>query len=129
MNSKEAVVIIRQAQFKDENKIWNILHANSRTWTLEQIHQKIDGLFVLIIGHTMLGVLGGDFKQETGIVDWIEIHPFYPEKILKDLLLKGLLGVTCHGIGVKVLSKGFPKIIHFKSPPRCMASLWCKAIR
>jgi hypothetical protein len=94
----EQAIVIRQAQMEDVEEIWDILHANCRTWTLQQIHDHIGKMFVLTKGYKMLGVLCGDFHAELlnpGIkmVDWVETHPHYPEKMLKDVMIQGLLGI------------------------------------
>jgi hypothetical protein len=85
-------MVIRFAQKGDIEAIWDLLHADCRTWNQQQIDNKLDKLLVLIKNQKMLGVLYGEFKHENSTVFWVAIHPLYPEKLLQDILIKGFYG-------------------------------------
>lgn len=104
MDTREQAIVIRQAQVEDSEKIWDILHANCRTWAINRIHENIEGMYVLTKGK-MLGVLFGSFSLEKLKVEWVEIHPLYSEKILKDVFIKGVLGTLQPDIESYVLQK------------------------
>jgi hypothetical protein len=78
---EDLTVIIRQARLEDNENIWDLFHANCRTWTTQQI--------------------GPGAK----VIDWVEIHPFYPEKTLKEVMIQGLLGTQKRDDAVKFLEK------------------------
>ncbi len=88
----ESSVIIRSARSEDCEMIWDILHANCRNWSLRQITDNLSGIFVLVKDLKILGVLAGSSDKSGLIIDWVEIHPLYPEKILRDIMIQSLLG-------------------------------------
>jgi hypothetical protein len=105
LDTMEQVIIIRQARPEDRKKIWDILHANCQTWTLHQIIDNLGEMFVLAKDDKMLGVLSGSFNLGVKKIYWVEIHPFYPEKALRDVMAQGLLGTLQPDVEVKLLQK------------------------
>lgn len=105
LNSMTQTIIIRQAQPEDNKEIWDILHANCRTWTLQQIQDNNDGMFVLTKGYKILGVLFGSFDMGKKTINWVEVHPLYPEKVLMDVIIKGLLGTLQPDVEERRLQK------------------------
>ncbi len=109
MRNVDKLIIIGQSGLDDVSKIWDILHANCNPWTMQEIRQNTGKLFVLMMGDKMVGVLYADLNRKSKVVDWVEIHPLYPEKILKDIFIKGLLGTLWPDIEEKALQKVLQK--------------------
>lgn len=85
-------LIIRPAREDDVDQIWSLLHANCRAWPAQQIMQHLDGFVVLAKNRKILGVLYGSLNPENMRIDWVEVHPYYPEKPLRELIIRGLNG-------------------------------------
>lgn len=110
---KDEIVIIRSAQKEDIEMIWDLFHANCRNWTGQQIEYNLPQLFVLLKSDKLLGVLHGEFKPGTRTIFWVEIHPLYPEKILREVMIQGLCGAQIGGSwsGLKSIRTG-QRVIH-----------------
>jgi hypothetical protein len=90
--NEDLTIMIRQARLEDIENIWNLLHANCRTWTAQQINVNLAKMYVLVKNYKILGVLCGSFNLGGTEIEWIEIHPFYPEHALREVMVQGLLG-------------------------------------
>ncbi len=90
MNSK--TLIIRRAEIGDIEDIWSLLHAESKGWDVEQINGNLKNLLVLVQPPKLLGILFGQLLPGKEEVKWVVIHPFYPEKPLREVLIQSLIG-------------------------------------
>jgi hypothetical protein len=85
-------IIIRRAKNRDIEGIWDLLHADCKGWSEEQICSNLSYLLVLTKHDKLLGVLFGELTSGKKEVFWIVIHPLYPEELLKKMLFQGLKG-------------------------------------
>ncbi|NPV90770.1 MAG: hypothetical protein HPY50_08360 [Firmicutes bacterium] len=86
---------IRPAQPSDAVEIWRLLHNDQRPWNLERVRREIDEMYVLTHRERLLGVLHGSFAGRRGDLDWVSVHPMYPEDSLRAAMVGGLYGVLC----------------------------------
>jgi len=86
-------LIFRPAIDKEINKIWDLLHAESIPWNESKINKHLPQLYVLLENEKILGILFGSHSDKQ-IIRWVAIHPFYPEKSLKDLMIEGFYSLT-----------------------------------
>jgi hypothetical protein len=94
-------ITIRPAEAIDIKEIWDLFHADSKTWTEEQIMRNIQQLLVLTRQDKLLGVLFGKLTPGKEEVIWIVIHPMYPEAQLKELMIQGLKVTQCQALKEK----------------------------
>lgn len=107
--NEDLTVMIYKARLEDRENIWHLLHANCRTWTMQQIKDNISKMFILAKNGKVLGVLCGDFNPGAVVIDWVEIHPLYSEKILREVMIQGLLGTQKTDDPVNFLNKTINK--------------------
>jgi hypothetical protein len=84
------VITIRFAENKDIKRIWYLLHADCKGWSMEMISGNLDHMLVLAKNDQLLGVLYGELAASKVKVFWIVIHPLYPEEELKQLFIRAL---------------------------------------
>jgi len=92
---KDDAIILRPAEAADAEEIRQMVHAEGKTWSIEQIYRNIDRLFVLIHKKRILGVLCGTFTKGKETVSWVTVHPMYPESAVQTAMINGLWGVLC----------------------------------
>lgn len=100
-------LVIRPAEREDLKEIWHLLHANTIAWTDERIRAELARLWVMFEDTKMLGVLAGTFETGKEKLDWVAIHPLYPEKRLREAMIKGVCSLLRLPEGTKkrLLSK------------------------
>jgi hypothetical protein len=86
---------IRPALPADAVEIWRLLHTDHHIWGLEKVRQEIGGMYVLSHREKLLGVLRGSFGDRRGALEWVSIHPMYPENTLRTAMVSALCGVLC----------------------------------
>lgn len=79
----------------DIQPIWYLLHANSKMMSEEQISGFLDELYILRFRQRILGVLCGNYYKRQVVIHWVIIHPLYPEKTLKEAMIKAFSAVYC----------------------------------
>lgn len=79
----------------DIQSIWHLLHANSKIMSEEQISALLDELYILRFRQRILGVLCGNYYERQVVIHWVIIHPLYPEKDLKEAMIKAFSAVYC----------------------------------
>jgi hypothetical protein len=103
-------ITIRPAETEDIKDIWDLLHASSKTWSPEHITSQLDKLTVLVKENKILGVLYGIISpgKNTEII-WVAIHPMYPEKKLREVMIQGITITQYQTVKVKAqLKKIYP---------------------
>jgi hypothetical protein len=85
-------ITIRRADNTDIKRIWDLLHADCKGWSMEMITGNLEHLLVLCKQNKLLGVLYGALACSKAEIFWIVIHPFYPEKEIKQLFIQTLHG-------------------------------------
>lgn len=88
-------IIIRSADSTDIEKIWDLLHADCKGWSEEQIRRNLSHLFLLTRHDKLLGVLYGEVMSGKVIVVWMVIHPLYAEVQLKQVFIQALQCTQC----------------------------------
>ena len=86
-------ITIRSAESKDVKEIWDLLHADCRSWSEVQISENLHQLLILAKGNRLLGVLYGDLNPYKIAVFWVAIHPLYPEMQFNQLFIQALQGI------------------------------------
>lgn len=83
----EESIILRRANCSDCDAIWRLLHSDGQGWNSQRIEAEIMNIYVLTNGTRLLGLLhkGGGKEQTQKLV---VIHPMYPEKPFKEILLR-----------------------------------------
>lgn len=82
---QDSSLTFRPAEAGDLNTIWSLLHADSKAWGEERINANLNRMYLLFRSGKLIGVLLAD---DAKYVDWLAVHPLYPENELSDLLLK-----------------------------------------
>jgi hypothetical protein len=85
-----ANLTVRPAQRGDVKQIWDILHSESRTWSLEQIVENLFRLWVLTKNERIIGVFCESLHTGQRKPDWVAIHPLYPEQPLNKLMIHAI---------------------------------------
>ncbi len=84
----------------DLQSIWYLLHANSQMMREEGILAVLDRLYILHYRQRILGVLCGTYEQRKVIIHWVAIHPLYPEKSLREAMIREFTAVICREPGI-----------------------------
>jgi hypothetical protein len=85
-----ANLAVRPARLDDNKEIWDILHSDSRAWSMERIAANLSRLWVLTRNGRIIGVLCESPLTGSSVPDWVAIHPFYPEKSLRELMTRAI---------------------------------------
>lgn len=91
----DGTIFFEKANLPDLREIWYILHADSRMLKEEQLLEKINDLYVLRYQKRILGVLCGTYSAGKVDISWVVIHPLYPEKTLRQAMIREFSGVLC----------------------------------
>ncbi len=86
-------LVIRPARMNDLKEIWNLLHANQISWTDARIIAELPKLRVMQRDSKILGVLNGYFEAKVLKIEWVAIHPLYPEKQLREAMIEGFCAI------------------------------------
>lgn len=86
-------LVIRPARMNDVKEIWDLLHANVVTWDDVRIIEELPKLRVMLRDSKMLGVLNGNFEAGAIKIEWVAIHSLYPEKQLREAMIKGMCAI------------------------------------
>lgn len=88
-------IIIRQAAARDVKEIWELMRSEYEMWNEEKILSHLAHLFVIIYMGKIVGVLHGTFAPDSQSIDWVAVHPMYPQSSVSLALICGLWGVMC----------------------------------
>lgn len=83
-------IYYRKANRSDLQKIWYLLHADSKMLKEKQILAQIDNIFILCFQKKILGVLCGTYGTGKVNINWVVIHPLYPKKVLSEAMIQEL---------------------------------------
>jgi N-acetylglutamate synthase-like GNAT family acetyltransferase len=86
---------ISLAKENDIDSIHRLLVADNIMLSQNQIKGELDSLFLLKHNEKKIAVLNGNFGKEKEEIFWVAVHPFYPQRVLIDSMIKGLTGVIC----------------------------------
>jgi hypothetical protein len=81
---------VRPARAGDAKDIWDILHSDSRPWNMERIVANLSRLWVLTKNDRIIGVLCEPSHTGSNAPDWVAVHPFFPEKPLRELMVHAM---------------------------------------
>ncbi len=86
-------LVIRPARIGDVKGIWDLLHANTLAWPEERFTVELPKIWVMLQDSKMRGVLKGNFEVGELKVEWVAIHPLYPEQQLREAIIKGICAI------------------------------------
>lgn len=82
-------ILFRRAEIEEVETIWDILHSQSVSWDDAMIVKNLPRLFLLLIGQKIIGILHCS-DLNSMCIEWIAVHPRYPEKMFRELMLDQL---------------------------------------
>jgi len=85
-------ITIRQAEERDADAIWHLLHAASKVWSTEGIIQTMPQFLVLTRNDQLLGVLHKNLTPHRPELPWVVIHPLYSEELLQNGMIQLVKG-------------------------------------
>ena len=88
-------ITIRKADFADMEEMWELLRTEKDMWSTEKIHMNIENLFVIIYKNSIVCVLYGTLVPGREKIDWIAVHPMYPEKSVGYSMIYAFWGILC----------------------------------
>ena len=106
-------ITIRQAVCADAEEIWELLRIEKELWSIEKILVNIENFFVIIKKKSIISILHGTFNPGMEKINWVVVHPMYPEKAVCLSMIFGFWGVMCrkpvNDAAFKVVSKAVIK--------------------
>lgn len=85
---------IRRAQPGDEDRIWQLLHAEGLPWDDGKIAENLADLFVLTQSSDIIAVMHGVTCGGELCVKWIAVHPMYPQGAVSAALRHAISGAV-----------------------------------
>lgn len=116
-------ICFEKAHPLDLRSIWYLLHANSRMLSEERLLADLDRLYILHYRQRILGVLCGTYEQRKVIIHWVAVHPLYPEKSLREAMIREFTAVICREPGIPSAKSRFLEKWRKRDP-----SLWKKEL-
>lgn len=91
----ESEITIRKANFTDIEAIWELLRVEKEMWSAEKILMNIENLFVIIYKNSIACVLHGTLAPGREKIDWVAVHPMYPENSVSYSMIYMFWGIIC----------------------------------
>jgi hypothetical protein len=88
-------ITIRKADFNDTEEIWELLRVEKEMWSTEKILMNIENLFVIIYKNSIISVLHGTTVPGREKIDWVAVHPGYPENSVSYSMIYMFWGIIC----------------------------------
>lgn len=88
-------IYFEKANLSDLQSIWFLLHADSKMMKEKQILERMNDLYILRYRQRILGVLCGNYHAGKVTIDWVVIHPLYPESDLREVMIWDFSVILC----------------------------------
>lgn len=98
-------IVFRAVDAGDITHVRRLLHADSRCWDENIIAANLGKLYLLSCQSKqrdkVLGVLCGSCASGEPVIDWIAVHPIYPEKMIREIMAQEFQGLFWHTMSRK----------------------------
>lgn len=89
----DGCILFRAANPGDVSQIRRLLHANCRSWNEPSNLADLETLYLLYCRDQLLGVLCGTEPAAKAVVHWVEVHPLYAEKLIREIMVREFQGI------------------------------------